>query len=162
MAGRGETDREGPRGRNGGEGARDPEEARIAPLIDTNVIVRYLTGEPAELAARAARIVERSAALSVSTVVLAEAAHVLRSLYAYPREQIVDALTEFVLRENIRPLGLDRPTLVQALAFCRPSGRVSVADALLWAEARSSGANVVYSLDASFPDQGIEVRDRWA
>ena len=38
--------------------------------------------------------------------------------------------------------------------LCRPSGRVSFADALVWAAARSQTDASVYSLDERFPDEG--------
>jgi hypothetical protein len=65
---------------------------------------------------------------------------------------------DLVQKENVQPRGADRATLVYALTLCRPSGRVSIPDALLWAEARSSGAGAIYSFDQAFPSTGIEVR----
>ena len=41
---------------------------------------------------------------------------------------------------------------------CRPSGRVSFADALIWAAAHMTPGKVVYSLDERFPADGVEVR----
>jgi predicted nucleic acid-binding protein len=110
------------------------------------------------MADRAMAVIESDQNLGISAVALAETAHVLRSVYGRPREQIVDSLIDLVQRENIVPHGLDRATLVEALRLCRPSGRVSIPDALLWAEARSSGSGVVFSFDRQFPALGIEVR----
>lgn len=42
--------------------------------------------------------------------------------------------------------------------MCRPSGRVSFGDAMVWAAARSAGVEVVYTFDRRFPSVGIEVR----
>ena len=52
---------------------------------------------------------------------------------------------------------LDKDLVLQALLFCRLSGRVSFADALVWAAARSQAGAAVYSFDARFPDEGITV-----
>jgi hypothetical protein len=60
----------------------------------------------------------------------------------------------------VQLIGIDRATAVEALLLCRPSGRVSVPDALTWAEARTSGAGAVYSFDRTFPSDGITVRRR--
>jgi predicted nucleic acid-binding protein len=128
------------------------------PLLDTSFLVRYLSDDPPALAERATAVIDSDTAVSVSAVALAETAHLLRSVYRFPQEQIVGALLEIVQKENVQPLGLDRATVVEALHLCRPSGRVSVPDALIWAEARASGAGAVYSFDLRFPEMGIDVR----
>ena len=51
-----------------------------------------------------------------------------------------------------------KETLLQALLLCRPSGRISFADALVWAAAIETEDKIVYSLDARFPHDGIEIR----
>jgi predicted nucleic acid-binding protein len=122
-------------------------------------MVRYLTEDVPPMAQRAAAVIESDTAVSVAAVALAEAAHVLRTIYRRSREQIVDALLELVRRENVQPYRMGRAILIEALLMCRPSGRVSIPDALLWAEARSAGADAVYSFDRQFPSTGIEVRD---
>jgi predicted nucleic acid-binding protein len=122
------------------------------------MVVRYLRRDVPELADRAAAVIDGEEDLSITDVVLAEADYVLRSVYLLSRDRVVDQLMEFVRKQNIRCYGLDKATVLQGLLMCRPSGRVSVADALIWAAARSSGVSVVYSLDERFPEDGIEVR----
>lgn len=128
-----------------------------APFVDTNVLVRYLTNDSPELAERAAAIVEGSEELLLSEVVLVEAAYVLTSVYGVSRAQVVDALMALVQRRNLRLLTVAKPIALRALELCRGSGRVSFADAVLWAQARSAGAAAVYSFDEQFPEEAIEV-----
>ena len=130
----------------------------MARFLDASVVVRYLTGLPPDEAVVAGSIIDQSEQLTIGGVALAETAFVLRSVYRLPRESIVDRLLEFVKRENIDTYGLDKAYLIQGLLMCRPSGRVSIGDALIWAEARSGDDNVVYSFDRRFPSDGIEVR----
>jgi predicted nucleic acid-binding protein len=130
----------------------------LSGLLDTSMLVRYLTGDPPELAERAARIIDREENLLVNDVVIAETADVLTSVYKIPREVVVDHLILFVQKSNIQPFALDKDLLLQALLLCRPSGCVSFADALIWAAAQSTEAKVVYSLDDRFPRHGVEVR----
>jgi predicted nucleic acid-binding protein len=59
---------------------------------------------------------------------------------------------------HICPFALDKDNLLQTLLLCRPSGRVSFADALVWAVARSTEEKVIYSLDERFPRDGVEVQ----
>ena len=42
--------------------------------------------------------------------------------------------------------------------MCRPSGRVSIADAMIWAAARTDRASAIYTFDRRFPGDGIEIR----
>jgi predicted nucleic acid-binding protein len=130
----------------------------MSGLLDTSMLVRYLTGDPPDLAERAAQVIDQVENLQVSDVVIAETAYVLTSVYKVPREAVVDYLILFLQKSNIRPFALDKDFLLQALLLCRPSGRVSFADALVWAAAQSTGAKVVYSMDERFPRQGVEVR----
>ena len=131
---------------------------RLSGFLDTSVVVRYITGDLEGLAQAATDIVDGEQELWITDVVLAEASYVLSSVYQLSRALIVDQLIEFVQKQNIIVYAISKGLLIQALLMCRPSGRVSVADALLWAAARSSGSGVVYSFDQRFPDEGVEVR----
>lgn len=130
----------------------------MTAFLDTSVVVRYLTGQPPRQAEQAARIVDREIDLRITDAALAETAYVLTSVYRLPRSVVVDHLIAFVQRRNVAVFGLDKGTVVQGLLLCRPSNRVSFADAMVWAAARSAGARVVYAFDKRFPTDGVEVR----
>jgi predicted nucleic acid-binding protein len=127
-------------------------------LLDTSVVVRYLTGDPPRLAVRAARIIDQGRELALTDVVIAETAYVLSTVYRIPRDAVVEGLVGLLQKRNIAALHLDKGAVIQALLFCRPSNRVSFADAMVWAAARSSGAEAVYSFDERFPATGVDVR----
>jgi predicted nucleic acid-binding protein len=131
----------------------------VTGLLDTSVVVRYLTGEPPHLAVQSASLIESDTPLLLPEVVIAEAAHVLVSRYRFGREAVVDALVGLVRRPNIRPLTLATESALAALLIARPSGRVSIPDALVWAHARESDSPVVYTFDRRFPADGIELRE---
>ena len=122
------------------------------------MVVRYLTGDPPELAEKAAQVIDREEKLQVTPVVITETAYVLTSVYGVPRSVVVDHLVAFLQKENISPFSVDKGLVLQALLLCKPSGRVSFADAMVWATARSSESKVIYSLDERFPEDGLEVR----
>ena len=130
----------------------------MSGFLDTSIVVGYLTGDPSGLAEQAARVIDGGEELQVTDVVLAEAAYVLTSVYRVRRNVVVDHLVAFLQKHNVSPFGLDKGIVLQALLLCRPSGRVSFADAMVWAAARSASSNVVYSLDERFPGYGVEVR----
>ena len=122
------------------------------------MVVRYLVRDVPEMADRAAMVIDSDENLLISGVALAEVDHVLRSVYNLPREAVIEHLMAFVSKRNIHCHRLDKGTVLEALLMCRPSGRVSISDALIWAAARTSGQNLVYSFDARFPTDGIEVK----
>ena len=127
-------------------------------FLDTSMVVRYLIRDVPEMAERAAAVINGDEDLRIIGVVLAEVGHVLRSVYLLPRELVVDYLVAFVRKQNIYCHELDKGIVLQALLMCRASGLISIADSMIWAAARSSGRNVVYSFDQRFPRDGIEVR----
>jgi predicted nucleic acid-binding protein len=131
----------------------------VTRFVETSVLVRYLTGEPPEMARRAEALIDSDQPLFITGVILAEAAHVLRTIQGLNRELIVDALIDLVQRTNIAVHHLDKPTVLAALLLCRPSNRISVPDALIWAEARRDGPTEVYSFDRRFPREGITLRE---
>ena len=130
----------------------------MSSFLDTSFVVRYLTGDPPELAERAAQIIDEEQGLLITDVVLADTAYVLTSLYQLPRDIVVDHLLAFMQKYNISLFGLEKDIVLQALLFCRASARVSFADSLIWAAACSSRNTVVYSFDTRFPEDGVEVR----
>ena len=130
----------------------------MSGFLDTSVVVRYLTGDSPDLAHQAASIIDGNDDLWITDVVLAETAYVLSSVYQVQRDDIVDHLISLLQKENLSPFALDKGLVLQGLLLCKPPGRVSFADAMVWAAARSAGAGVVYSLDERFPGDGLEIR----
>ena len=128
------------------------------PFLDSSVVVRYLIGVPDDLARRAREIIDQLDNLQIGGVALAETAFVLTTVYRAPRPNVVDSLTELLRKANVSTFGIDKDLALQALLMCRRSGRVSFADALIWAEARSAGSETVYSFDQRFPSDGLELR----
>lgn len=131
--------------------------AHRAILIDTSIVVRYLTGDPPDAAARAATILDGAENAIVPDIVLVEAAHVLRSVYAVPREALFGALGALVRRTNVQVLDRPKALVDAALALCIPSSRTSIADALIWAAARQAGLPVA-TFDQRFPSDDVDVK----
>lgn len=129
----------------------------MAAFVDANVILRYLLGDVPEMTEQAATILDGGTDLALTDVIIVEVAYVLTRQYNVPRAAIVDDLIALIQRPNVGVWGLDKGTVIKSLLLCRPSGRVSFADAMLWAAARSAGAAIVYSFDERFPSDGIAV-----
>jgi predicted nucleic acid-binding protein len=126
-------------------------------LLDTSVVVRYITGDPPDEAALAARVVEGEEDVTLTDVVIAETAFVLSRNYRHERAEVVDALAGLVGRENVRTWPVDKGSVLNALALSRPSGRVSIPDGLTWAAARHLALSVV-TFDRRFPQDDVQVQ----
>jgi predicted nucleic acid-binding protein len=129
----------------------------VTPILDTSVVVRYLVQDGRE-APVARSIIESDEELLLTPVAIQETSFVLTRLYGLPRELVVDRLLDLIARENVTVHGLDEQVAIDALLLCRPSARVSFADALIWAAARDAGDLPIYSFDARFPNVQVEVR----
>lgn len=69
-------------------------------LLDTNVLLRFVTGEPADQANEVAGLVAAAATgkvrLAVLPMVLAEAVFVLTGFYRHPRAKVAEVLTQLI------------------------------------------------------------------
>ena len=130
----------------------------MSVFLDTSVIIRYLTRDHPDMFERAVQIIEGTDELIITEGVLGETAFVLSSVYRMSRQQTIDFMVALVERENISTYAMDKAFVLQGLIMCRPSGRVSVADAMIWAAARTAGASAIYTFDERFPGDNIELR----
>ena len=128
----------------------------MTDLLDTSVLVRYLTLDPPDQGARAQALIDGGSDLAIPVVALAETAYVLTRLYGLENAAAVHVFVALLGRTNLRPFEIQKGLAVEALLLSRPSGRVSFADALIWAAARGSGAGRVFTFDERFPAMEIE------
>jgi predicted nucleic acid-binding protein len=80
---------------------------------------------------------------------------VLTRLYGVARAAVVDLLVDLVNRSNVDVLDMSTARVVETLLLCRPSSRISLADALIWPAARDTQPDAVYTFDRRFPSLGI-------
>jgi predicted nucleic acid-binding protein len=110
--------------------------------IDTNLVVRYVTGDDPAQAARARALIDRNDVFVASTVLL-ETEWVLRSAYKFPPARLADALMAFAGLLHVK---LENPEgAAQALAWMR-SG-FDFADALHLALTEHCEAFVSFDVD---------------
>ena len=127
--------------------------------VDANVLLRFLTGDPSELAGRASRLLEVAerdgAPLRVHSVTVAETVWVLQSFYGYSKGEISDALVPLLEHPALRVEGA---RIVLEALETMASSNVDFADALLAETARSRAEGVV-SFDKDFRRLEIEWRE---
>lgn len=137
-------------------------ETQLPPgLLDTSVVARYLVGDSPEHAACAAALIDSERPLRISLIVLAELGFLLTRFYRIDRFRVVDVLVDLLSRTNIEAHEIPTDLASEALSLCASSGRVSFADAMLWATARSiasTGAEI-WTFDRSFPAEGIRRKE---
>ncbi|MGJ8649892.1 MAG: PIN domain-containing protein [Opitutaceae bacterium] len=120
-------------------------------LIDTNIILRFLTGEPETQAAQTKQLIEHCEAgvlsLRILPLVVAEVVFVLSGkFYALKRAAIATALIQFLQTPSFDVE--DRDTLLLALQLFSQHN-IDYADAYLAAESTITGSGVA-SFDQDF------------
>ena len=93
--------------------------------LDTNVVVRYLTGDDPEQAARARAAID-AGPVFVSTTVQLECDRVLRSVYGFGGEEVAAALRAFA---GLPTVSVESPAML-AEALDRAAAGMDLADAL--------------------------------
>ena len=120
-------------------------------LVDTNLIIRFLTGEPEKQAARAKELFAANnageLALKVVPLVVAEVVFVLSGkVYGYERGEVASALISFLQSPSLTVE--KRDGMLLALNLYRDHS-IDFVDACLAAEALLAGLSVA-SFDADF------------
>ena len=118
----------------------------MTAFIDTNILVRHLTGDPPEMARRATRFLASEGELLLVDLVVAETVYVLESFYEAPRPQVADAIRSLLAFDPITCL--DPALLLRALEVYEVD-RLDFAEAYLVACAERSGVGRVASFDRS-------------
>ena len=119
-------------------------------LVDANILVRFFTGEPPEMAEKVYRLVEKAdrgeVVLVVFPVILLEAFYTLKSYYEMPQKEIAEKLSAFIQSRGVE--AVESARLVNALSRCAEKN-AHLADAYL-AAASVELKNAVSSFDADF------------
>jgi predicted nucleic-acid-binding protein len=134
------------------ERCRAPHAARarrtpaLTAFIDTNVLIRHLTGDPPEMAERATAALGSGQRLLLTDLVLAECIYVLESFYEVDRSRVAELMRSAIGLASIAVL--DRALLMRALEVCELE-RLDFAEAYLVAQAEITGVREVLSFDRS-------------
>lgn len=119
-------------------------EAPLSAFLDTNVLIRHLTGDPPEMAVRATAALAGGEELLLTDLVLAECVDVLESFYEVERAQVAELMRAAIALPSI--VVLDAPLLLRELAVYEVD-RLDFAEAYLAACAEATGVEAVMSFD---------------
>jgi predicted nucleic acid-binding protein len=116
----------------------------VTAFLDTNVLIRHLTGDPPALARRATTFLQRAEELLLPDLIVAEVVYVLESFYEVERARVAELVRAIIGYPAI--LVVDEPLLLRALEIYELE-RLDFADAYLVAGAEASGVGAIASFD---------------
>lgn len=116
----------------------------MSAFVDTNILVRHLTGDPPEMAARATRFLSNEHELLVTDLVAAETVYVLESFYEAPRQTVAEALRSLLAFDSV--VVVDPALLLRAVEVYE-TDRLDFAEAYLVACAETTGMGRIVSFD---------------
>ena len=116
----------------------------MSAFVDTNILVRHLTGDPPEMAARSTAYLADASELYLADLIIAETVYVLESFYKAPRDQIATAMRSLVAMRSV--ITVDPALLLRAIEVYEID-RLDFAEAYLIACAESTGIGRVASFD---------------
>lgn len=125
-------------------------------LVDTNVFIRHLTGDPPDQAAAATRYLAGADALVLEDLIVGEVAYVLQSFYRTPRADVALHLRAIIAFPAVRVD--DRELLSRAVEIYEVNG-LDFAEAYLVASAERSGVGVIASFDRQIDRVGTVRRE---
>lgn len=127
----------------------------MSAFLDTNVLVRHLTGDPPEMAARATAYLQAAGTLLLTDLVAAETVYVLESFYEAHRQEIAQAVRSLVAFQSV--LCVDSALLLRAIEVYEEA-RIDFAEAYLVACAETTGIGRIASFDRSIDRVGTVQR----
>ncbi len=116
----------------------------MTAFVDTNILIRHLTGDPPEMAARATAYLAETTQLFLADLIVAETVYVLESFYEAPRDQVANAMRSLLSMRSM--VTVDPALLLRAIEVYEVD-RLDFAEAYLVACAETTGINRVASFD---------------
>ena len=116
----------------------------MSAFLDTNVLIRHLTGDPPVQARRATAYLKRATELLLPDLIVAEVVYVLESFYEVKRERVAELVRAIIGFPAVAVV--DEPLLLRALEVYEVE-RLDFADAYLVASAEASGVGAIASFD---------------
>lgn len=118
----------------------------MSAFVDTNVLIRHLTGDPPAMAGRATAYLRAASELLLADLIVAETVYVLESFYETPRIQVAQIVRSLLGLGSI--VVVDRGVLLRTIEVYEID-RLDFAEAYLVACAESTGVGRVASFDRS-------------
>ena len=118
----------------------------MTAFVDTNVLIRHLTGDPPDLAIRATTLLAEADELLLPDLIVAEIVYVLESYYEVPTDEVARLVRSVIAFAPIRTL--DPALLLRSLEVYE-THRIDFAEAYLVASAEAARIPDIVSFDRS-------------
>lgn len=118
----------------------------MSSFVDTNILVRHLTGDPPEMAAQATAFLVAERQLLLTDLVTAETVYVLESFYEASRAEVAEAIRSLIAFDSV--ICVD-PALLLRTVEVYEIERIDFAEAYLVACTESTGVGTIASFDRS-------------
>jgi predicted nucleic-acid-binding protein len=118
----------------------------LSAFLDTNVLIRHLTGDPPAQARRATAFLERADELLLPDLIVAEVVYVLESFYEVKPKRVAELVRAVIAFPAI--VVVAEPLLLRALEVYEVD-RIDFAEAYLVASAEASAVESIASFDRS-------------
>lgn len=123
----------------------------MTAFLEANILIRHLTGDPPDMAARATRYLANADELLLADLIVAEVVYVLDSFYEVKRRETANLVRSILAFDPIKTID---PTLLLRALEVYELDRIDFAEAYLVASAEASGVNAVVSFDKSIDRAG--------
>ena len=116
----------------------------MTAFVDTNILVRHLTGDPPAMAKRATAFLAGQPELYLADLIVAETVCVLESFYRAPRDQVATAMRSLIAMRSM--ITVDPALLLRAIEVYEVD-LLDFAEAYLVACAETAGVGTIASFD---------------
>ncbi len=127
----------------------------MSAFVDTNILIRHLTGDPPAMAARATTYLRGAEELLLTDLIVAETVYVLESFYETPRTAVAEAMRSLIA---FPPIVCVDPALLLRSLEVYETDRIDFAEAYLVACAETTGVDAIASFDRAIDRVGTITR----
>lgn len=127
-------------------------------FLDTSVLIRYLAEDDPPRAFAAASVIDGAATVVVSTGVILEAVHVLRTSLGHTNPSLGEALVAFLSKGNVALADADATHVVGALERTLRSSARRISDAIIAVAAEQAACHWIATFDEKFASPTIPSR----
>lgn len=127
-------------------------------FCDTSVLVRYFAEDDPPRAFAAAGLIDSEDQLVISTAVLIELTHSLRTGHGMANPAIGMIVVGFLSRANVELVDADKASVITAIFWTQNTSARRIPDAILSAAAGRAGVDFIATFDERFSSPTVPVR----
>lgn len=127
-------------------------------FLDTSVLIRYFADDDPPRAFAAATLIDEADELIISTGVLLEAIHVMRTQYGVSNPFLGRLLIQLLSKDNLHLSDADAAHVVEGLEWSLKLSERGIPDAILAAAAKRAGCDWIATFDEKFSSPSVPSR----